>query len=109
MKLLGITTIPSPMSMILSQQDSLRLSRAQADSLATLSYRFAVFVDSVWTPVADILAALPMGTIAGMPMLVMCGRASARWTNCWPSSHWRSSAVALAATAAAAADLELSR
>jgi hypothetical protein len=59
MKLLGTTTIPNPMNMILQQQDSLRLTRAQADSLATLSYAFAVFADSIWTPVSNALAALP--------------------------------------------------
>jgi hypothetical protein len=59
MKLLGTTTIPNPMSMILEQQDTLRLTRVQADSLATLSYKFALFADSVWTPVANALALLP--------------------------------------------------
>ena len=36
LKLLGTTTIPNPMNMILQQQDSLRLSRKQADSIATV-------------------------------------------------------------------------
>ena len=57
LKLLGTTTIPNPMAMILQQQDSLGLTRRQADSLATLSYAFALFADSVWTPVAEHLAA----------------------------------------------------
>lgn len=58
LKLLGTTTIPNPMNMILQQQDSLHLSRKQADSLATLSYQFALFADSVWTPVSNQLASL---------------------------------------------------
>jgi hypothetical protein len=59
MKLLGTTTIPNPMNMILQQQDSLKLTRRQADSLASLSYAFSLFADSVWTPVSNELAALP--------------------------------------------------
>ena len=59
MKLLGTTAIPNPMAMILQQADSLRLTRVQADSLASLSRKFAVYVDSVWTPVANYLQALP--------------------------------------------------
>lgn len=58
MKLLGTTTIPNPMNMILQQQDSLGLSRKQADSLASLSYKFALFADSVWTPVSNYLSGL---------------------------------------------------
>jgi hypothetical protein len=59
MKQLGSSSIPNPMSMILQQQDSLRLTRAQADSLATLSHEFAVYADSVWTPVSNVLQGLP--------------------------------------------------
>ncbi len=59
MKLLGTTTIPNPMNMILQQQESLGLTRIQADSLATLSYRFSLFTDSVWTPTSTYLASLP--------------------------------------------------
>jgi hypothetical protein len=59
MKLLGTTSIPNPMAMILQQSDSLKLSREQADSLATLSHAFAVFADSMWTPAASYLASLP--------------------------------------------------
>jgi len=61
MKLLGTTTIPNPMNMILQQQAGLDLTRVQADSLATLSYKFSVFADSVWTPVANALASLSDG------------------------------------------------
>ena len=61
MKNLGTSSIPNPMAMILTQQADLRLTRAQADSLATLSYKFSVFADSVWTPIAERLASLPAG------------------------------------------------
>jgi hypothetical protein len=59
LKLIGTTTIPNPMRLIVDAQDSLRLTRIQADSLATLSYAFAIFADSVWTPVSRELMALP--------------------------------------------------
>jgi hypothetical protein len=59
MKVLGISSIPNPMGMLLDQADSLHLTRAQADSLATLSHKFAAFADSVWTPVSNELASLP--------------------------------------------------
>lgn len=39
--------------------EPLGLSRVQADSLATLSHAFAVVADSIWTPIASHLAALP--------------------------------------------------
>jgi len=61
MKILGTSAIPNPMAMILQQQDSLKLTRKQADSLATLSRAFAVYADSIWTPVANYLAGLPDG------------------------------------------------
>ncbi|HEY4218640.1 MAG TPA: TonB-dependent receptor [Gemmatimonadaceae bacterium] len=59
LKSLAISSIPNPMSMILDQADSLRLTRVQADSIAWLSHTFTVFTDSVWTPVASSFAALP--------------------------------------------------
>lgn len=59
LKLLGTTTIPNPMNMILQQQDTLKLTRKQADSLATLSYKFSLFADSVWTPSSNYFAGLP--------------------------------------------------
>jgi len=54
----GALIPPNPMALILQQADSLRLSRIQADSLATLNRRYAVAYDSIWTPVAKYLAAL---------------------------------------------------
>lgn len=65
MKQLGTSSIPNPMSMILQQSDSLHLTREQADSLATLSHAFAVFADSIWTPVSKYLESLPDGYSQG--------------------------------------------
>jgi hypothetical protein len=65
MKNLGTSAIPNPMAMILTQQLDLHMTRAQADSLATLSRQFSVFADSVWTPVASYLSALPEGYNTG--------------------------------------------
>ena len=59
MKQLGTSSIPNPMGMIPPSRDSLFLTRVQADSLATLSHSFAVFADSIWTPVSRLLRALP--------------------------------------------------
>ena len=59
LKALGSSSIPNPMAMILTQQDSLKLNRKQADSLASMSRRFTQFADSVWTPVATYLALVP--------------------------------------------------
>jgi hypothetical protein len=52
LKAFGTASIPNPMAMILQQPDSLKLTRQQADSLATLSTKFARYADSVWTPAA---------------------------------------------------------
>ena len=59
MKNLATSVIPNPMAMVLTQETDLKLNRAQADSLATLSFKFSVFADSVWTPVAEYFGALP--------------------------------------------------
>ena len=47
------------MSLILQQPDSLKLTREQADSLATLSRAFTQFADGLWSPLARSLASLP--------------------------------------------------
>jgi hypothetical protein len=65
MKNLGTSSIPNPMAMVLTQQSALQLTRKQADSLAMLSRVFSVFADSVWTPVAEYLADLPVGYSRG--------------------------------------------
>ncbi|HEY6828612.1 MAG TPA: carboxypeptidase-like regulatory domain-containing protein [Gemmatimonadaceae bacterium] len=59
MKDFGTSAIPNPMAMLLTQQRDLGMTRAQADSLATLSRIFSVFADSVWTPVASKFERLP--------------------------------------------------
>lgn len=61
LKALGSSSIPNPMALILIQQDSLKLNRKQADSLASLSRKFTQFADSVWTPVSKYLEAVPTG------------------------------------------------
>jgi hypothetical protein len=57
--LLGTTAIPNPISAIIAQAASLGLRSEQSDSLAWLNYRYNVFADSMWTPAARSLAALP--------------------------------------------------
>jgi carboxypeptidase family protein len=59
LKAFGTSSIPNPMAMVLQQPDSLKLTRQQADSLATLSTKFSRFADSVWTPAAKALEAEP--------------------------------------------------
>lgn len=49
----------NPMALVLQQADSLKLTRRQADSVATLNRRYTVALDSLWTPVAAFLTALP--------------------------------------------------
>jgi hypothetical protein len=55
----GTGGVPNPMAQILRQQDSLHLTAAQADSIATLNRWYSVRVDSIWAPVAHYLADLP--------------------------------------------------
>ena len=52
-------TVMNPMSTILRQQDSLRLTAVQADSIAVMNRRYMYRADSLWTPVAKYLATLP--------------------------------------------------
>lgn len=59
LKTFATSVIPNPMAMLLTQQTALKLTREQSDSLATLSYKFSVFADSVWTPVASYFDHLP--------------------------------------------------
>jgi hypothetical protein len=49
----------NPMTLILQQSDSLKLTRQQADSLSTLNRVYSRAFTSIWTPVAKYLAALP--------------------------------------------------
>jgi len=47
------------MTTILRQQDSLRLTSLQADSIAVMNRRYTYRTDSLWAPVGRSLAALP--------------------------------------------------
>ncbi|HJP58909.1 MAG TPA: hypothetical protein VJ865_02890, partial [Gemmatimonadaceae bacterium] len=55
----GTGGIPNPLSTILRQADTLGLSGMQADSIASMNRRYVVRLDSIWSPVAKYLAALP--------------------------------------------------
>ena len=51
--------VQNPMATLLRDQDTLKLSATQADSLASMNRRYTIFLDSVWAPVARDLAKLP--------------------------------------------------
>ena len=55
----GVGSVFNPMSNIIRQQDSLRLTVVQADSLAAMNRRYTYRSDSLWAPVARYLASLP--------------------------------------------------
>ena len=55
----GTSSVANPMTQIIRQQDSLRLTAVQADSIAVMNRRYAYRTDSLWTPVARYIAALP--------------------------------------------------
>jgi hypothetical protein len=55
----GTGSIPNPMSTILRQQDSLKLSSIQADSIAGMNRAYLIQTDAIWTPVAKYFAELP--------------------------------------------------
>ena len=59
----GTGGVPNPMATILRDQDTLKLSAAQADSLAMMNRRYTVRLDSIWAPIAKRYAALPTATI----------------------------------------------
>ncbi|MDQ3244686.1 MAG: carboxypeptidase regulatory-like domain-containing protein [Gemmatimonadota bacterium] len=54
----GSGGIPNPMATILRQQDSLKLTAAQADSIAVLNRMYTIRNDAVWSPVAKYFADL---------------------------------------------------
>ncbi len=56
---LGNVGLINPMQQILQQADTLKLTRVQADSLATLNRMYVLATDAMWMPVARELAALP--------------------------------------------------
>jgi hypothetical protein len=49
----------NPVATIMRQSDTLQLTGPQADSLATLNRWYLIRLDSIWTPIARRLAALP--------------------------------------------------
>jgi hypothetical protein len=62
---MGTNSVFSPMGSILRQQDSLRLTAEQADSIAAMNRRYTYRSDSLWAPVARYLAKLPKEYDAG--------------------------------------------
>ena len=57
----GTGGVPNPLATILRDQDTLKLSSDQADSLATMNRRYTIRLDSIWSPIAKEFAALPDG------------------------------------------------
>ncbi|MGH7688485.1 MAG: carboxypeptidase regulatory-like domain-containing protein, partial [Gemmatimonadaceae bacterium] len=57
--LYGSGGLTNPLSVILRQQDTLQLTPAQADSVATLNRWYIVHLDSIWTPITRDFAELP--------------------------------------------------
>jgi hypothetical protein len=51
--------IPNPLAAILRDQDTLKLSPAQADSVATMNRQYIIKLDGIWTPVVREFTALP--------------------------------------------------
>ncbi|MEX2153137.1 MAG: carboxypeptidase-like regulatory domain-containing protein [Gemmatimonadaceae bacterium] len=51
--------IPNPMANILRDQDTLKLTSAQADSVATLNRQYIIKLDGIWTPIVREFSALP--------------------------------------------------
>ena len=51
--------IQNPLATILRQQDSLKLTAMQADSIATMNRRYTIANDAIWTPIAHYFAGLP--------------------------------------------------
>jgi hypothetical protein len=54
-----VRSYPNPFEQMLRQGDSLGLSNEVADSIAILNKAYGKTIDSIWTPVAKYLAALP--------------------------------------------------
>jgi hypothetical protein len=57
--LYGTGAVTNPMPVILRQADTLELTQTQADSIAVLNRIYTIKLDSIWSPVAKELAALP--------------------------------------------------
>ena len=55
----GTGGVLNPMAQLLRQSDTLELTGPQADSLASMNRGYNIRLDSIWSPVAKYLAALP--------------------------------------------------
>jgi hypothetical protein len=51
--------IPNPLATILREQDTLKLSSTQADSIATINRQYIIKLDGIWSPIVRDFAALP--------------------------------------------------
>jgi hypothetical protein len=51
--------IPNPLATILREQDTLKLSSAQADSIATMNRQYVIRLDAIWSPIVREFSALP--------------------------------------------------
>lgn len=51
--------IPNPMASLLRDQDTLKLTSKQADSIATLNRQYIIKLDGIWSPIVREFAALP--------------------------------------------------
>jgi hypothetical protein len=51
--------IPNPLAAILRDQDTLKLSSAQADSIATMNRAYTIKLDGIWSPVVREFSGLP--------------------------------------------------
>jgi len=51
--------IPNPLATILREQDTLKLSSPQADSIATMNRRYVIQLDRIWSPIVRDFTALP--------------------------------------------------
>ena len=49
----------NPLAQVLTQADSLQLTRVQADSIASLNRWYTIRLDSIWTPIAKYFAEMP--------------------------------------------------
>jgi hypothetical protein len=51
--------LTNPLASILRQADTLELTGAQADSIATMNRRYVIRLDSIWSPILSYFATLP--------------------------------------------------
>ena len=55
----GSGGIPNPLATVLRQQDSLKLTGSQADSIAIMNRWYTIRIDSIWSPFLQHLSSLP--------------------------------------------------